>query len=197
MLYAACFGIELTINNVAALYFADYFRLDLKTAGTVAALFGLMNIFARTLGGMVGDLFGRRWGLAGRVRWLFLAILGEGLALILFAQMKLLGLAIATLILFSLFVQMSEGATFAVAPFLNRKALGSVTGIIGAGGNTGAVLAGFLFKGALPWNQALFLLGLIIVGVSFLALTVRFSEEDEQAVQAETARLLAAQPETV
>ncbi|WP_397546696.1 MFS transporter [Rhodothermus marinus] len=196
VLYAACFGIELTINNVAALYFADYFTLDLKTAGTVAALFGLMNIFARTLGGVVGDLFGRRWGLAGRVRWLFLAILGEGLALILFSQMKLLGLAIATLLLFSLFVQMSEGATYAVVPFLNRKALGSVTGIIGAGGNAGAVLAGFLFKGALPWNQALFLLGLIIIGVAFLAFAVRFSEADERAVQAETARLLAAQPVT-
>lgn len=196
VLYAACFGIELTINNVAALYFADYFTLDLKTSGTVAALFGLMNIFARTLGGVVGDLFGRRWGLAGRVRWLFLAILGEGLALILFSQMKLLGLAIATLLLFSLFVQMSEGATYAVVPFLNRKALGSVTGIIGAGGNAGAVLAGFLFKGALPWNQALFLLGLIIVGVAFLAFAVRFSEADERAVQAETARLLATQPVT-
>ncbi len=196
VLYAACFGIELTINNVAALYFADYFTLDLKTAGTVAALFGLMNIFARTLGGAVGDLFGRRWGLAGRVRWLFLAILGEGLALILLSQMKLLGLAIATLILFSLFVQMSEGATYAVVPFLNRKALGSVTGIIGAGGNTGAVLAGFLFKGALPWNQALFLLGLIIVGMAFLAFAVRFSEADERAVQAETDRLLTTQPVT-
>ncbi len=192
VLYAACFGIELTIHNVAALYFADYFMLDLKTAGTVAALFGLMNIFARTLGGVVGDLFGRRWGLAGRVRWLFLAILGEGLALMLFAQMKLLELAIATLILFSLFVQMSEGATYAVVPFINRKALGSVTGIIGAGGNVGAVLAGFLFKGALPWNQAFFLLGLVIVGMAFLAFAVRFSEKDEQAVQAETARLLAA-----
>ncbi len=192
VLYAACFGIELTIHNVAALYFADYFMLDLKTAGTVAALFGLMNIFARTLGGVVGDLFGRRWGLAGRVRWLFLAILGEGLALMLFSQMKLLELAIATLILFSLFVQMSEGATYAVVPFINRKALGSVTGIIGAGGNVGAVLAGFLFKGALPWNQAFFLLGLVIVGMAFLAFAVRFSEKDEQAVQAETARLLAA-----
>ena len=33
VIYAACFGIELTINNVAALYFADYFDLGLKTAG--------------------------------------------------------------------------------------------------------------------------------------------------------------------
>ena len=59
MIYGACFGIELTINNIAALYFMDYFDLGLKTAGLVAGLFGLMNIFARTLGGIIGDRFGR------------------------------------------------------------------------------------------------------------------------------------------
>ncbi len=181
-LYAACFGIELTINNIAALYFTDYFKLDLKTAGTVASLFGLMNIFARTLGGVLGDAFGARWGLKGRVHWLFLSLLGEGLALMLFSQMQTLGLAITTLVLFSLFVQMSEGATFAVVPFVNRKALGSVTGIVGAGGNVGAVAAGFLFQGALAWNQALLLLGLIVTGLAFLAFTVRFSQADEAAL---------------
>jgi NNP family nitrate/nitrite transporter-like MFS transporter len=59
--YAACFGIELTINNVAALYFLDYFdylkNMDtvqaVKMAGLFAGLFGLMNIFARTLGGVL------------------------------------------------------------------------------------------------------------------------------------------------
>ncbi|MCP3996204.1 MAG: MFS transporter, partial [bacterium] len=47
VIYAACFGIELTINNIAALYYMDYFDLGIKTAGLVAGLFGLMNIFAR------------------------------------------------------------------------------------------------------------------------------------------------------
>src|SRR5690606_13591767 len=76
-IYAACYDIELTIHNVAALYFADYFTLDLATAGVVAALFGLMNIFARTLGGALGDRFGARRGLRGRVQWLFVALLVE------------------------------------------------------------------------------------------------------------------------
>ena len=42
-IYAACFGVELTINNVAALYYHDYFQLDVKTAGLIAGLFGLMT----------------------------------------------------------------------------------------------------------------------------------------------------------
>ena len=68
-MYGACFGIELTMANIAAMYFMDYFGLGLTIAGAVAACFGIMNLFARTLGGYFGDLFGQRFGLKGRVRW--------------------------------------------------------------------------------------------------------------------------------
>ena len=87
-----------------------------------------MNIFARTLGGIFGDNFGSLWGLKGRAFWLFICIFCEGLALMLFSQMTVLLLAIPALVLFSLFVQMSEGATFSVVPFINKKALGAVAG---------------------------------------------------------------------
>jgi NNP family nitrate/nitrite transporter-like MFS transporter len=187
VIYGACFGIELTINNIAALYFHDYFDLGLAAAGTVAALFGLMNIFARTLGGVVGDKWGIKWGLRGRVWFLGLILFLEGLALMLFSQQSVLPAAIATLILFSLFVQMSEGATFSVVPFINKKALGAVAGIVGAGGNAGAVAAGFLFKNpALSWPQALLILGAAVTVSSFFAFAVRFSEADEHAVAHET-----------
>lgn len=65
--YAACFGVELTMNNVAASYFSDEFGLSTSKAGIVASLFGLMNIFARSLGGMwSGESRGRL--LPGPVR---------------------------------------------------------------------------------------------------------------------------------
>ncbi len=200
LIYGACFGIELTINNVAVLYFLDYFsyfqEMDpvkaVSTAGLITGLFGLMNIFARTLGGAFGDRFGEKWGLKGRVRWLFIALFCEGLALMLFSQMSVLALAIPTLILFSLFVQMSEGATYSVVPFINRKALGSVAGIVGAGGNAGAVAAGFLFKtSAITWPTALFLLGAIVTAVSFLSFTVRFTGEAEADARTATEEAIA------
>ncbi len=187
-IYGACFGIELTINNVAALYFADYFdffqEMDpvkaVGAAGLIASLFGLMNIFARTLGGVFGDKFGEKWGLSGRVKWLFMTLFLEGLALMLFSQMSTLALAIPTLILFSLFVQMSEGATYSVVPFINKKSLGSVAGIVGAGGNAGAVAAGFLFKSsAISWPTAFFILGAVVTTSSFLAFVVNFDEATE------------------
>lgn len=186
VIYAACFGIELTINNIAAIYYMDYFGLGLKTAGLVAGLFGLMNIFARTLGGFISDRFVQNGGLKGRVRWLFIALLIEGVALIFFSQVRVIALAIPMMIVFSLFVQMSEGATYSVVPFINKKALGSVAGIVGAGGNMGAVAAGFLFRAeGLSYPQALLILGCGVGVCAFFTYLVRFSPAEEKAAAQE------------
>jgi NNP family nitrate/nitrite transporter-like MFS transporter len=126
-----------------------------------------------------------RWGLRGRVRFMFAVVFCEGLALMLFSRITLLPLAIVSLIVFSLFVQMSEGATYAVVPFINRKALGAVTGIVGAGGNFGAVTAGFLFKGEMSWPTALLVLGVIVTAASFCAFLVGFSPAEEYALSNE------------
>ena len=187
LIYGACFGIELTVNNVLALYFIDYFDFfqsmgaiqAVQWAGAAAMLFGLMNVFARTLGGAFGDVFGRRWGLSGRVRWLFIVLFAEGLALMFFSQLSVLAMALPALIVFSLCVQMAEGATYSVVPFINKKALGSVAGIVGAGGNAGAVAAGFLFRGAIPWPTAFFVLGALVTLVAFATFAVRFDTATE------------------
>jgi NNP family nitrate/nitrite transporter-like MFS transporter len=199
LVYAACFGIELTMNNVAALYFVDYFdyfqNMDpmkaVGLAGLFATMFGLMNIFARTLRGMFGDRFGQRWGLSGRVKWLFIVLFCEGLALMAFSQANILLLAIPAMIVFSLFVQMAEGATFSVVPFVNKKALGSVAGIVGAGGNAGAVAAGFLFKSqAITWPTALFILGALVTVCSFFSFAVTFSPAAEHEARKENSKAL-------
>ena len=182
VIYAACFGVELTINNIAALYYHDQFQLDVKTAGLIAGLFGLMNIFARTTGGYLSDYFAKNMGLRGRVLFLFVVLLGEGIMLVIFSQMTVLILAVGTMIIFSLFVQMSEGATFGIVPFINKKALGAVAGIVGAGGNAGAVAAGFLFRAEnFTMQQGLLFLGTIVVVAAFATVLVRFSPEVQAA----------------
>src|SRR5205807_1699918 len=86
-------------------------------------------------------------------------------------------LAIPAMMLFGLFVKMSNGATYAVVPFVNRRALGSIAGIVGAGGNAGAVAAGFLFKGGLDWPTALLVLGFAVTAAAFLAPLLRLTPE--------------------
>ena len=193
VIYGACFGVELTINNIAALYYYDRFELNLATAGIIAGTFGLMNIFARTLGGIFGDKMGIKFGLRGRVMFLGGVLLLEGVALILFSQMATLFLAVGAMIVFSLFVQMSEGATFSVVPFINRKALGSVAGIVGAGGNAGAVCFGFLFRAeSLTYTDALMIVGVVVLIASALVFVVRFSPETERAERTALNNALAA-----
>ncbi|MCP4006353.1 MAG: DoxX family membrane protein, partial [bacterium] len=140
------------------------------------------------LGGYVSDRFVRKGGLRGRVHWLFIALLIEGVALIFFSQMRVIALAIPMMIVFSLFVQMSEGATFSIVPFINKRALGAVAGIVGAGGNMGAVGAGFLFRSEnLTYPQALLILGFLVAGCSILTVLVRFKAEDEEVAAKEYA----------
>ncbi|MEY4931715.1 MAG: hypothetical protein RLZZ403_35 [Pseudomonadota bacterium] len=186
MLYGCCFGIELTIDNYAALYFTDYFKASLTTAGLLAGTFGMMNLFARALGGIISDRFGLRWGLRGRTMLLGATIFCEGLGLILFSRMTILPAAVAAMMLAGLFVKMSNGATYSLVPFVNKKAIGAVAGIVGAGGNLGAVLAGFLFKSSsITWPQAILILGSVVAVSSVLAFLVRFSEADETVAQRE------------
>jgi NNP family nitrate/nitrite transporter-like MFS transporter len=173
--YAACFGVELTLKNIAALYFTDYFGLGLHAAGLAAAAYGLMNLFARTLGGYISDRRGARSGLRGRSIWLFTALIGEGFALVAFSQASGLTTAVALLIVVGLFVQMSNGATYALVPFVNKNCTGSIAGIVGAGGNVGAVAAGFLFQGAISWATALLFLGLTVLFLSMSALALSFA----------------------
>ena len=197
-IYAACFGIELTINGTAALYFFNRFDLNLATAGLVASLFGLLNIFARSMGGIFSDFINRDGGLKGRVQFLFLCLILEGIALIFFANMGVLALAIPALIIFSLFVQMSEGATFAIVPYINKRAMGSVAGIVGAGGNFGAMLAGFLFRREADfYGQSYLILGILVAVCAFMAFMVRFSVSEEKAAADETAARLADSGESV
>ncbi len=197
IIYGACFGVELTINNIAALFYFDHFGLSLATAGIIAGLFGVMNIFARTLGGVFGDKAGIMFGLKGRVMFLGIVLLCEGVTLILFSHMASLFLSVGTMMVFSLFVKMSQGATFSVVPFINRRALGSVAGIVGAGGNAGAVAFGFLFRTeSLSTADALLIVGMVVVVASALVFAVRFSRETEAAEQKMLDNALAARAGT-
>jgi MFS transporter, NNP family, nitrate/nitrite transporter len=195
--YGACFGVEIFIHNIAAMYYVDRFGLSLKAAGLAAGIFGLLALFARALGGYVSDRVAKFRGLDGRTLLLFALIVGEGLGLIWFAQMEVVWLALIAMTVFGLFTHMACGATYALVPFIDRKALGGVAGIIGAGGNVGAVAAGFLMKGSASVQQCLLILGALVTVSALCAIAVRFSathkaDEDRLYQEAVAARRSAA-----
>jgi len=176
-------GVEIFIHNIAASYYVDQFGLTLKAAGFAAGSFGLLALFARALGGIASDRVARSWGLDGRTTLLFALIIAEGLGLLWFSQMDAVAFAILAMVTFGLFTHMACGATYALVPFIDRQALGGVAGIIGAGGNVGAVAAGFLMKGVGDAPETLAILGVLVTASALCAIAVRFSSEHKTREQ--------------
>lgn len=180
--YGVCFGMEITFDGVAALHFVDSFKLSQSAAGFWAGIFGLMNLFARALGGVFSDRVGRRSGLKGKGLFLAAMLLLEGVGLIFFARAGALVPAIVSMLSFALFLKMANGATYGIVPFVNEKNVGLVSGIVGAGGNIGGMLFGFLFKAkSISYVQAFSYIGYIVIGVSLVVLVTRFRKAAKPA----------------
>jgi len=169
--YACCFGVELTMNNAAALYFKDKFDLTTESAAAIASIFGFMNLFARGLGGFLSDVGNKYMGMRGRLWAQTVCLIAEGILVLVFAQTNTLGAAITVMVFFSLFVQAAEGTSYGIVPYVDPPATGSISGIVGAGGNTGAVCFGLGFRN-LEYKTAFMIMGFTILGSSLLSLVI-------------------------
>uniref|UniRef100_A0A7S3LCV2 Nitrate/nitrite transporter n=1 Tax=Amphora coffeiformis TaxID=265554 RepID=A0A7S3LCV2_9STRA len=161
--YACCFGVELTMNNAAALYFKDEFGQSTESAAAIASIFGWMNLFARGLGGYFSDGANARYGMRGRIWVQCILLLCEGALVLVFANSNDLSGAIVIMIFFSLFVQAAEGSTYGIVPYVDPPSTGSIAGIVGAGGNSGAVGFGLGFR-QLGYEDAFIIMGCTILG---------------------------------
>lgn len=267
--YGFCFGVELTMNNVAALYFYTYQGQTPQISGIAASMFGLMNLFARSLGGLLSDASDKKFGMRGRLWacWIVQTIEGA-LCIVLgsittgydspFEASKVpaaiqlpddawrkavnystgwqyvntcsgtsvdtqvlecgtksvktddilracfqiedkivllqdpprdpgpdcishsdtFGISIIVVILFSLCVQAAEGLHFGIVPYVSRPALGIVSGMVGAGGNLGSVIAtSIFFRGAYRTDEGVVYLGGMIIGITMLMFGIYFPDK--------------------
>jgi len=257
--YGMCFGVELTMNSVAAQYFHDYHGLTPALAGLLASLYGMMNLFARSCGGILSDAANKRFGMRGRLwacwavqtieggmcimmakvtmgmdapfqrgdvmAWTKLDVPGavdgwvpvngtmimecsaleeappaefqdlydvdesqrmmleppfsrDGAAADCISNQGAAGLTVLCMILFSLCVQAAEGLHYGVVPYVSRPALGIVSGMVGAGGNLGAVIAlwSFFKGGDIRKDEGFFRLGIMVIGLTALIFLVYFPD---------------------
>jgi len=254
--YGFCFGVELTMNNIVAPYYTEYHGLSPQISGLFASFFGLMNIFARSVGGLLSDWCNKRYGMRGRIwsTWIVQTIEGgfciamasitmgmrspddpdtvdiqaytqvcdswlpvpnvtvpmcgtkpivtdDEMRSILGITAKQIvattppsdifeggsdcicnsgtaGVTLFLMICFSLTVQMAEGLHFGVVPYVSRPALGIVSGMVGAGGNLGSVIAlrAFFMAAGTRTDDGIFQLGWTIIGVTALMFFVYFPD---------------------
>jgi len=147
--YSACFGCELVMNNTLATHFHDEFGMDLVASGALALVFGGMNLFARSLGGILSDWCNKRYHMCGRLWAHFISLFGQAVFLFLFGCItKDTGdwpVAVAVLAVMSIFVNMAEGTSYGIVPYMIPTELAVVSAVVGAGGTLGAVIATWAF----------------------------------------------------
>ena len=104
-----------------------------------------MNLFARSLGGITSDAMFASFGFRGRLWAHFLSLFFEGIFLFIFGCVSneyQWYHALMALVCFSLFVQMAEGTSYGIVPFMKKEQLAMVSALVGAGGNASAACVG-------------------------------------------------------
>jgi len=170
--YSACFGCELVMNNTLATHFSDYFGVDLVAAGALAMSFGGMNLFARSLGGILSDWMNQRWAMPGRLWAHFISLAGQTVFLFLFGCVTAdMGWPVALLVLciFSIFVNMAEGTSYGIVPYMIPREVPVVSAMVGAAGTLGALIATRLCYMTTEDDLLPFKLHSIYVGISALS----------------------------
>lgn len=133
--FAGSGGVDFTMCNGTAIYFHSRFGVSIAASGAIAFLYGISAVFARGLGGWLSDAVSTKYSLQGRLWVQLLCMVVQGLLNIWFARSARLGISMASMVVFSILVQMSMGACYGIVPYVDGPNTGSVAGIVGAGGN--------------------------------------------------------------
>lgn len=148
--YFCTFGAELAINSILGNYYGRNFpKLGLQGEGNWAAMFGLLNVVFRPLGGVVADLAYRRTGSVwskkillhayGIITGCFLLAIGLTDS---HNQNTMFGLVAGM----AFFLEGANGLNFSLVPHVHPYANGIVSGVTGASGNLGGIVFAVIFR---------------------------------------------------
>lgn len=169
--YACSFGGELAINSIIGSYYLKNFpHLGQTGSGRWAAMFGLLNVLFRPLGGVVADLLYKYTGSVwSKKMWVVFCGVAMGcfeLAIGLtnpHHEATMFGLVAGL----AVFMDASNGANFAVVPHVHPHANGILSGIVGATGNLGGIIFAIIFRyNGKNYAKVIWVIGCISIAVN-------------------------------
>ncbi|KAE9103122.1 hypothetical protein PF010_g13854 [Phytophthora fragariae] len=190
--YACCFGVEIQVHNVLSLYYFEDFKregcdsatdedscrlLSQTKASLISSCFGLMCIFARAIGGYISDVCNRHWDMKGRISAQLICLTGQAIFLYMYSHIRAVGWSVPCLAAFGVFVQASTGTTYGIVPYVCPDYTGVASGIVGAGGNMGGLMWGFLFKIVEDRALSFRYLSFFVIGSATLSAFIRVKGE--------------------
>ncbi|KIX06050.1 uncharacterized protein Z518_04024 [Rhinocladiella mackenziei CBS 650.93] len=169
--YFNSFGAELAINSILGSYYQKNFnQLGQTTSGQWAAMFGLLNVVTRPLGGIISDLlyksFPNVWvkkvwmHALGIVTGVFIIVIG---VLDPHDESTMFGLIAGM----AFFLEGGNGANFSLVPHVNPQANGVVSGMTGATGNFGGIIYAIVFRyNTTNYGKSFWIIGVMTIGIN-------------------------------
>jgi len=197
--YACSFGAELALDGILGSYYLVNFpHLGQTKCGQWAAMFGLLNVAFRPLGGYISDLLYRHTSSVW-VKKLWLVFLGVVTGVFLLAAGLSNPKSEATMFgLFAglaFFLEAANGANFSLVPHVypaaNGRLLsktfflvsasadtlldtGIVSGTVGAAGNLGGIIFNIIFRyNGIHYDRSIWIVGVICVAINLSVSWIR------------------------
>ncbi|KAF2112730.1 nitrate transporter-like protein [Lophiotrema nucula] len=177
--YICSFGGELAINSILGAYYLKNFKyLGQTNSGRWAAMFGLLNVITRPLGGFISDLIYRvtNKNLWAKKFWIHFVGVVSGVMLLIIGQMdpKNLDTMIGLVALFAIFLEAGNGANFALVPHVHPHANGILSGLVGASGNLGGIIFAIIFRyNGTHYSRVFWIMGIIFIILNLMFVWVR------------------------
>ncbi len=172
--YFCSFGAELAINSILGAYYLKNFKkLGQTGTGNWAAMFGLLNVVFRPMGGAISDAIYPRTGVWGK------KFLIHGFAIVTGAFQIAIGLTnshnkstmFGLIAGMAFFLEAGNGAIFSLVPHVHPHANGIVSGATGGIGNLGGIVFAIIFR----YNGTHFEKVFWIIGIMTICIHVSLS----------------------
>ncbi|KIJ61881.1 hypothetical protein HYDPIDRAFT_176843 [Hydnomerulius pinastri MD-312] len=153
--YLTTFGYELAIDANLANILLNLMKspsFGQTKAGYIAGIYGFLNVFSRPLGGYLGDLVYRKFGVPGK-KYLMIGLgviqglLSLGLGIYIDNHHEpSLKIIIVLFVILAIVNEAANGVNFSLVPHCNPYSNGFMSGIVGGMGNLGGIIFALIFR---------------------------------------------------